>query len=372
MPETRTKTRGRMLQGLPALVMVTALLLSCSADKSHPLAANDPPSGPADTSAAPSPPPTDTLGGTDSLSPTDPPAPPDPLPPPAPPPSYTGLAFGTPGLWTMNRLNWETSPFTASQNYINADTLILQINAARDHGQRLVLAMTGGRSKEFAVDRQFDIAKWKRTMDSYNTPAITDAVAAGVADGTIIGNVLIDEPETKRWGPDVSKAVVDEMAAYSKAIFPTLPVGVNHGPPAFRWRPTERYHVLDFVRYQYNWYITEGDIVAWRDSVLAQAQLDGVTPALSINVLDGGVKDKKGDWLCVDEGQAGIGTYWPNCRMTPDQVKKWGAALAPYGCYLFLWQFDTDYMSNPANQEAFKVLADLAASLPTRSCRRQG
>jgi hypothetical protein len=231
--------------------------------------------------------------------------------------------------------------------------------------------MTGAGSTELTTSGQFDMTKWKSMMDTYKTTAIQDAVAAGVADGTIIGNILIDEPETKRWGTVMTKGLVDEMAVYAKGIFPTLPVGVNHGPPAYKkWRTTERYKVLDFVRYQYNWYITAGDVVAWRDAVLAQAKLDGVTPALSINVLDGGVKDMDGDWLCVDAGQAGIGTYWPNCRMTPDEVKIWGTALAPYGCYFMLWQYDNDYMSNPANQEAFKVIADLVASIPPRSCKR--
>ena len=365
MIRTRTKTGDRVLRAPPRLALLTALLLaSCGTDKSHPLAATDPPDVPTtDTSTAPVSP-----GPTDSLAPTDPPAPTDTLPPPAPTPTYTGIPYGPAGLW--NRLNWGPPPFTGSQNYVTADTILLQLDAAREQGQRLVLTMTGAGKSEFVTDGQFDLAKWKHTIDSYNTPAIQSAVAAGVADGTIIGDILIDEPETKRWGTFMSKAVVDEMAAYVKAIFPTLPVGVNHGPPAYRWHTDERYHVLDFVRYQYSWYITEGDVVAWRNTVLAQAKLDGVTPALSINVLDGGVNDKKGDWLCVDKGQAGIGTYWPNCRMTPDEVKTWGAALAPYGCFFFLWQYDDDYMSNPANQEAFKALADLAASLPARSCKR--
>jgi hypothetical protein len=367
MLRTRTKAGERILQGSSALVLLAALLVgSCSAD--HPLAPSDPTAvaTPPDTSTAPDPPDT-----SDSLAAPDPPDPSDSLPQPTTPVTYTGLPFGPSGLWTLNRLNWGPSPFTGSQNYIRADTLILQINAARDHGQRLVLAMTGGGSTELTTNGQFDMTKWKSMMDTYRTTAIQDAVAAGVADGTIIGNVLIDEPETKRWGTVVTKALVDEMAVYVKGIFPTLPVGVNHGPPAVKkWRTTERYKVLDFVRYQYNWYITFGDVVAWRESVLAQAKLDGVTPALSINVLDGGVKDMDGDWLCVDAGQAGIGTYWPNCRMTPDEVKTWGTALAPYGCFFSLWQYDNDYMSNPANQEAFKAIADLVASIPPRSCKR--
>ena len=284
--------------------------------------------------------------------------------------TYTGLPYGPAGLWTMNKLNFGPYPFTGSQNYINADTLILQVNAARNKGQRLVLAMTGGLSTGYTTNGQFDMTKWKNTMNTYKTTAIKNAVAAGVSDGTIIGNILVDEPETKRWGTVLTKAIVDQMAAYVKAIFPTLPVGVNVGPPGYKWRSTERYKVLDFARYQYNWYITSGNVVAWRDAVLAQAKLDGLTPALSINVLDGGVKDPLGSWLCVDAGQAGTGTYFPNCRMTPDQVKTWGKALAPYGCFFMMWRYDQTYMSKTANQDAFKAIAALVATKPRRSCKR--
>ena len=48
----------------------------------------------------------------------------------------------------------------------------------------------------------------------------------------------------------------------------------------------------------------------------------------------------------------------------------WGTALAPYGCFFFLWQYDYDYMSNTTNQDAFKAIADLVASTPARSCKR--
>jgi hypothetical protein len=122
--------------------------------------------------------------------------------------------------------------------------------------------------------------------------------------------------------------------------------------------------------YQYAHYVTLGNVVAWRDTVLQQASADGVTPMLSINVLNGGAQDRNGTWDCTGHGQAGTGTYAPNCRMTPDQVREFGTALAPYGCYMMLWRFDGDYMSDPANQEAFRDIAAVAASTPARSCKR--
>lgn len=172
-------------------------------------------------------------------------------------------------------------------------------------------------------------------MNTFNTTTIRNAVAAAVADGTVIGKQLVDEPQTPRWGGNTTKAMIDEMAAYSKNMFPTLPVGINVGPPAYRWRSSERFRRLDVVRYQYSWWVTEGNVAAWRDAVLNQARLDGVTPAFSMNILDGGVPDKQGSWDC--SGTGGKGTYAPKCRMTADQLRSWGRAVASAGCYLMRW-----------------------------------
>jgi hypothetical protein len=285
--------------------------------------------------------------------------------------TYTGIPYGPFGLWKMNTLKWGPEPFTASHNFINADTLVLQINAARNKGQRLVVAMTGGGSTQYTTNGQFDMTKWKNVMNTYRKSALKKAVAAAVSDKTIIGNLLIDEPETKQWGTVLTKPMIDQMAAYVKTIFPTLPVGVNHGPPGYTWRSWERYTKVDYVAYQYAYWVTKGNVVAWRDAALAQARLDGVTPGFSLNILNGGVPDSDdGTYDCTGPGQGGLGTRYPNCWMTPDQVRSWGEALTPYACVMLMWQYDGAYMSNSANQDAFKDIAALAASKPRPSCKR--
>ncbi len=285
--------------------------------------------------------------------------------------TYAGIPFGPTGLWNMNKLEGPTTPFTASQNYINADTLILQINAARTKGQRLMLAMTGGPSTRYTTNGQFDMTKWKAVMNTYNKSALKTAVAAAVTDGTVIGDQMIDEPETARWGTVITKATLDQMAAYVKTIFPTLPVGLNHGPPGYKWRATETYTKVDYVLYQYAFFVTGGNITTWRTAVLAQAAHDGVIPALSLNVLNGGKQDR-GDGLydCIGAGMGGLGTRYPNCLMTPDQISSWGKAIVPASCFVMLWQFDPVFMAKSANQTAFKAIATLAAATPKRSCKR--
>ena len=93
-----------------------------------------------------------------------------------------------------------------------------------------------------------------------------------------------------------------------------------------------------------------------------------MTPAFSLNILDGGIKDKTGTWDCP--GTGGKGTYYPNCRMTADQVSSWGRALATAGCYLMMWRYDGTFMSKSANQEAFRDVASAVASRSPRSCKR--
>jgi hypothetical protein len=284
---------------------------------------------------------------------------------------YQGIPYGPFGLWKGSALKGDPQPFTASHNFVSADTLIAQLDAARSTGQRLVLAMTGGAAELYTTDGQFDMAKWKNVMNSYKTSVLKKAVSAAVSDGTIIGNVLIDEPETAKWGSVLTKPMIDQMAAYVKSIFPTLPVGVNHGPPGYTWRSGERYTKVDYAVYQYAHWITQGDVVAWRNAVLARAKLDGVKPGLSLNILNGGEQDRDdGTYDCTGPAQGGLGTRYPNCWMTPDQVRSWGEALTPYACVMLMWQYDATYMSTSANQDAFNDIAALAASKPRPSCKR--
>jgi hypothetical protein len=282
---------------------------------------------------------------------------------------YTGIPYGPASLWAgVTGFKWGPAPFTMSQDNTFANGIVTRINTARQNRQRLVLVMTGGLASEYSTGGKFDLAKWKTRMDTFKSPTITNAVAAAVADGTIVGNVLMNEPETPKWGGVMTKPLLDQMAAYVKAIFPTLPVGINMGAPGFKWRTWERYKVLDYVLSQYQWSFNQGNVGAWRDAVLSWARAEGVTPVFSLNILDGGVVDNVGTWDCA--GTGGKGTYAQRCRMTADQVRTWGRAIGPYGCAMLMWMYDDAFMSNTANQGAFRDVASLLASKPRRSCQR--
>jgi hypothetical protein len=301
-------------------------------------------------------------------------------------PTDLGIPFGPFGLWdTYKTVKSGPAPFTMSQNATDPAGIVTQISSARQMGQKLVLAMTGGPHTATNLGcclsivngvAQFDMAKWKGRMDLFNTSAIKTAIAGGVADGTIIGNAMIDEPEVtgggdgNTWGPTgwMTKAKLDEMATYGHSIFPTLPMGVNHGPSGYQWRTSEHYHVVDYVLNQYAWRI--GAIGTWLSAVRSQFQTDGVALGFSINTLGGGVQDRDGNWTCDGPGQAGLGPYNPTCRTPADSLRVWGRTLVPAGCVMLMWRYDATYMGRSDNQQAFRDIATTAAATPRKDCRR--
>jgi hypothetical protein len=283
-----------------------------------------------------------------------------------------GVPFGPFGLWHGTQPMATSIPFTASQNFTSPGTVIPLIENARAAKQALILVLTGGSEAKYNTDGAFDLAKWERRIDQYNTGPIRDAIAAGVADGTVLGNSLMDEPENKRWGGVMTKPLLDSMAAYVKQYFPTLPIGASHGPDGYyQWRPDERYRVVDYVLNQYAYRVTDGNVAAWRDKVLAQAKRDGVGVAFSMNILNGGESARRdGRWACPTGTSAGHGTHDPVCRMTATQIRDWGKTLGPAGCFMLMWRYDETAMAQPDNQQAMRDVAAALARAPSRRCTR--
>jgi hypothetical protein len=309
----------------------------------------------------------DSIRVADSLARAHPP------PPGSPPPvSHTGIAFGVWSLWDPVAIKGGAAPFTASANYTDFYVILHQIAAARALNHRLLLQMTDHTPESYATDGKFDLVKWKREMDDYRLPIIQTAIAEGVADGTIMGNSVLDEPKRAVWGNNLDKAMIDEMCAYVKGIFPTLPVGVV---VVHWWRPSEHYRVCDFIVSQYGWSQPphgwgtpggHGDVIGWRDAALEQARQDGIAIAFSINLLNGGEELED----CSSSRTGGPGTYPKHCQMTPKQVSDFGLALATAGCAMFTWRYDASFMSNAANVQALDAIAAATAAHAPRSCRR--
>jgi hypothetical protein len=282
-----------------------------------------------------------------------------------------GIPFGPFGAWSGATLNPYTDLFNFSLGSVSASVLIDRINAARANHVKLLTAMTGGDHDNYksVIDGvyQFDMGKWKAKMDTYNTPEMKTAVAAAVLDGTLVGNIVMDEPSNtspdNTWGPagTLNKARVDSMAEYARAIFPTLPMGVTMDYTIWS---DQSYKKLDFIVSQYRWF--KGDVYAYRDGALRLAARDGHQVVFSLNILDGGYRIDG----CPIPQTGGPGTYGTNCRMTPQQVRDYGMVLGPAGCGLVMWHYAPDFMADLENRAAFKDIADKLATLPAKSCRK--
>jgi hypothetical protein len=307
-----------------------------------------------------------------------PPAPPaaaNPSATPAPPAARAsgevGVPMGMSGLFTAGG---NPGRFNMSLDGYNADNIVARLETARRRKLRLLLNLTGGNHNNYKTNGVFDITKWMAKMQTFNTVYIQAAIAAGVADGIIIGNSVMDEPHNDSpqasWGPPgtMTKSRVDDMCRYVKAIFPTLPVGVVHNHLVFE--PERGYSSCDFIVSQYAYRKTKGDVKAFRDGGLAFAARNHMAIIFSLNVLDGGIP-RKASGTCGIPVTGGPGTYGRNCRMTPEQIRDFGLILGPAGCALNMWRYDREFFNNSANKASFAEVADSLAKVPSKVCRRQ-
>jgi hypothetical protein len=284
---------------------------------------------------------------------------------------YSGRPFGAFGLWEAQAIvSGRVPPLTATIITPAPATTCGYITTSRTKHARVNLFFGGGGHAQYKTNGKFDLTKWKNKMATFGTAANKTCVAAGVADGTVIGGSLLDEPEIADWGGVLTKPMINDMASFMKKMFPTLPVGPNHGMQGHNWRTSERYTTVDYANYQFNWNATRpgGDLTAWRNAVFKQAALDGVTPAFSLNVINGGTLAGS-NWNCT----AHRGTRDPLCNMTPAQLEAWGKAQVPGGCWLLLWTdglYDQPFFASSANQSALRAIAAVTAAAPARSCRR--
>jgi hypothetical protein len=298
------------------------------------------------------------------------------------PPLRSGIPVGLLNMWRGTQLLDHSEIFTMTFGGETPQTLVARLSIARERGIRMVTAMTGGGRANYLTDGVFDMAKWRARMDRYNTPAIREAVAVAVSEGVLIGNSVMDEPfndggpgnESNSWGPagTMNKARVDSMCVYAKTIFPTLPQGVFHD---YRLAADSSYWACDFITSQYR--TAKGPLEKYRDGALAVCRRDRIACSFAINVLDGGIQVKKTPGQkdydeddCPLTTTGGRGTYFPNCRMTPGQVREAGQVLGAAGCFLTGFRYDSAFMVNPENQQAFRDVIAALATKPAPGCSR--
>jgi hypothetical protein len=310
---------------------------------------------PADTTTPPSPPDSGTVPPPDSTAPP----PPDSTPtPPSAPPVHVGIPFG-PTLYSQHDSRLLLVPpsslnpsFTALKIDAYKHNLMAALESARRANGRVLVSFSGGNG-EYTDSNGFNLELWKRKVDEFREFDLSTYIA----DGTLIGHYIMDEPSDRRnWnGHLVALADIDEMARYSKEIWPDLPTIIRGWPWYLKGYP---YQYLDAAWAAYH--VRFGSIDEFVASNVRDAKESGLSLVMGLNVLAGG-------------GEEGLpGYHRDKFAMTASQVRSWGGALLdqPYVCAFFMFRYHPDYFKRADIEEAVAELSQKARLLENRTCRR--
>ena len=204
--------------------------------------------------------------------------------------------------------------------------------------------MLAGNPRYYTDGRgHFDLAKWKSRVERFKSKNLEQFIK----DGTLMGHYLLDEPNDKaNWnGEQVSPNTLEEMARFSKSIWPDLPTVVRVEPSYLG--QSHRYLDAAWAQYLYR----RGNVSDYIRRNVADAQDRGLGLVVGLNVLKGGNPN---------------GT-----RMTAREVEDWGSALlsSSYPCAFFNWTHNSDYLSSSDVRSAMDKLRRMAESRGSKSCR---
>jgi hypothetical protein len=227
---------------------------------------------------------------------------------------------------------------------IGVDQLVSQLSAIRSRGGKVILMMAGSQPYYKNADGTFSLSKWKARVDRYRRVNM----GSYISDGTILAHYLIDEPfDPRNWaGHPIGGSTLEEMAKYSKSIWPSLKTVVRAEPYEIKWNGT--YHALDAAWAQYLY--RKGDAGDYVRKNVAAAKDMGLGLVVGLNVLKGG--NPNGTW------------------MTPTEVVNWGSALlsSGYACAFISWQYGPSNLETAAMRDAMSALRRKAENVPSRSC----
>jgi hypothetical protein len=231
--------------------------------------------------------------------------------------------------------------------------LIPMLAAARRNGVKVVISLVGADHYYKNGNGTFSLAKWKSRVNRYRGVNFSSYIK----DGTIIGHYILDEPhDPSNWaGHTISRATVDEMARYSKSIWPSMPTIVRGWPAYLKGY---RYRYLDAAWAQYS--ARFGSVSPWLSKNIRDAQSSHLALVVGLNQLAGG-------------GRGGLAGFYRRgfYAMSAKQMRAWGAAIlsSSYPCAFLSWAYNSKYMNRSDIKSARAYLASRAHSKSTKSCR---
>ncbi|HKU62784.1 MAG TPA: hypothetical protein VJQ44_16310 [Gemmatimonadales bacterium] len=278
--------------------------------------------------------------------------------------TYAGIGQGVPfGMFTLP-LDRFREPITGAARAVSRDEVGAVLRAARAGKVRVVLNLGGGKDNSRGSDGGFDLARWKARIDQYRDVDF----APYVEEGLILAHLLVDEPYSKQsWGGrEISQEVVEEMARYSKSIWPTLPTVVR-APPSWLVEGGTSFTGLDIAWAQWEGPGRAGGKARtpeeFRDENVARAKQLGLGLIVGINQLNAG------------DGSSGVPGTTDNPRhwqMSAAELLHVGTLLAetPYACAFVSWRYDAEFEARSDIRAALDSVATVARTRGGTSCLR--
>jgi len=283
-------------------------------------------------------------------TPTPPPPPsPTPSPPPPPPPTASsGVPFGPSGL-PMSQM----ASFSGALRSANASTAAATASTARQAGTRVILRLAG--TDVANRDGTFSLTKWKAALARY----AVGGLSSYVSDGTIAGHLLVQNPQSaEAWGGQkISYTTLEEMARYSRQLWPALPTIVQ-APTSWLAAKSTPWQYVDASLVTYSG--SAGDAGAWVASQASEAGRARLGLLVGMNVLNGGTSASRIS-----------GTVKGKFAMSASQLQSWGSALVSQSrvCGLVLSRYDADYFGRSDVKSALTTVAGKAKAHAATSCR---
>jgi hypothetical protein len=249
-------------------------------------------------------------------------------------------------------------PFNTSVVSLSPDYAWDLLDGLKAKGAKVIVNFAGGSFKNVQnPDGTFSYDRWKARVDRFLPDK--QKIQSYIDAGTLVGFMMVDEPHSEpSWGGHaIPFSTIEEMAEYSKSLWPALTTSVRANP-TWLARATFTWQYLDAGWAQYS--VRKGDIESFTKDNVEAGRRAGLGVIGGLNVLDGG------------NGSSGrLGTYAGAHSMSAAELRTYGSVLVanPYVCSFHVWKYDPDYMSLPDIRAAFAALAEVAKAEPHEPCR---
>jgi hypothetical protein len=269
--------------------------------------------------------------------------------------SFAGIVFGTNSLDASLLSSVQTG--TLRGGGVTPDNVGKLLADVKAKGGRIVLKLCNGSDSYVKnSDGTFSLTKWKSLVARFKNSNL----GPYVNDGTLLGHYLIDEPQrTQRGGgKEISRATLEEMAKYSKSIWPTMTTFVR-AVPSWLAAGSQTYSALDAAWAQYA--AGKGSASSYISSEVAAAKQKGLGLMVGLNVLDGG------------DGSSRIAGYTRGkYAMSASEIRTYGTALLDqtYACGFYSWMYDQSYYGRSDIKSAFSDMSAKARSHAKTSCKQ--